>query len=147
MSTTGREVIGRCDYDMLIADNKHPLDVCHVMLAAGAEHKRGEILEILDNGNCNILGTTAAEIKVDTGEESKNAGDTEDSSATGASTAVAAYVLAEDVDAQKADTIATAYRSGSFIRNALIVKEGYSLTDKDEKALRDGGIYLSDAIL
>ena len=61
--------------------------------------------------------------------------------------AVAAYILAEDVDAGEEDVVASAYRSGSFIRNALIVKEGYTLTAEDEAALRNGGIYLSDAVL
>lgn len=123
MSTIGREVIGHCSHDMLIADNRHPLDVCHVILAAGAKHKKGEVLEIAENGKCSILGTSEGK------------------------TAVAAYILAEDADAETADAVAAAYRSGSFVRNALIVKEGYSLSEKDEKDLRNGGIYLSDAIL
>lgn len=123
MSTVGREVIGKCRQDMLIADNKHPLDICHVKIAAGKEHKRGEVLEIMDNGSCDIRGTD------------------------GSGTAVAAYILAEDVDATDEETVAAAYRSGSFIRNALLVKEGYSLTQKDEETLRNGGIYLTDAIL
>lgn len=121
MSTIGREVIGRCDYDMLVADNKHPLDVCHVIIAEGAKHRRGEVLEIAEDGKCNILGTTG--------------------------TATAAYILAEDVDAEAEDTVAAAYRSGSFIRNALIVKDEYSMTEKDEAALRNGGIYLTDAVI
>lgn len=123
MSTIGREVIGHCSHDMLVADNKHPLDVCQVIIASGAKHRKGEVLEIMENGKCDILGTT------------------------GNTTATAAYILAEDVDAEAEEAVATAYRSGSFIRNALIVKEEYSLTDKDETALRNGGIYLSDAVL
>lgn len=146
MSTTGREVIGRCDYDMLIADNKHPLDVCHVMISAGAKHKRGEVLEILENGKCDILGTTAAGNTVNI-EENEGAGDAEDTGAKKTGTAIAAYILAEDADAEAADTVAVAYRSGSFVKNTVIVKEGYSITDKDERELRNGGIYLSDAIL
>lgn len=122
MRTVGREVVGRLDYDLLIANANHPADVCHVTIAAGAAHRKGEVLEILDGGKCDILGTTAEN-------------------------AVAGYILAEDVDASEEDAVASAYRSGSFIRNALLVKEGYTLTEKDEAALRNGGIYLSDAVL
>lgn len=140
MNTVGREVIGRCDYDMLIADNRHPLDVCHVLLAAGAAHKKGEVLECSEDGKCYILGTMTAS----QGEENtEGAGETD--TAVETKEAVAAYILAEDADAAEGDVVAAAYRSGSFIRNALIVKEGYSLTDKDETALRNGGIYLRDA--
>lgn len=147
MSTVGREVIGRCDYNMLIADNKHPLDVCHVMISAGAKHKKGEILEVTEDGKCNILGTAALG-SVESALADGNAEEPTDETKTeGTGTAVAAYILAEDVDAEAADAIGAAYRSGSFVRNALFVKEGYSLTDKDEKELRNGGIYLSDAIL
>lgn len=134
MSTIGREVIGHCSHNMLVADNKHPLDVCQVIIAAGAKHRKGEVLEIMEDGKCDILGTTDAENKAEKPE-------------AGTATATAAYILAEDVDAEVEDTVGVAYRSGSFIRNALIVKEGYSLTDKDETALRNGGIYLSDAVL
>lgn len=142
MSTIGREVVGRCDYNMLIADNKHPLDVCHVIISAGAKHQKGEILEILENGYCNILGTTASG-QTDL-EETENVAESTDTLET---SSTAAYILAEDVDAEEDNAVAAAYRSGSFVRNVLIVKEGYSLTDKDEAALRNGGIYLSDAII
>lgn len=140
MSITGREVIGHCGHDMLIADNRHPLDVCHVTLAAGEKHRKGEVLEESEDGKCHILGTMAA--STDSKEEDTQKEGTAINKAT-----VASYILAENVDAQDADTIAIAYNSGSFIRNALIVKEGYSLTEKDERELRIGGIYLSDAMV
>lgn len=143
MNTVGREVIGRCDYDMLIADNRHPLDVCHVLLAAGAAHKKGEVLECSEDGKCYILGTMAAGTASQEEENTEAVGETD--TAVETKEAVAAYILAEDADAAEGDVVAAAYRSGSFIRNALIVKEGYSLTDKDETALRNGGIYLRDA--
>ncbi|NBH27663.1 head decoration protein [Lachnospiraceae bacterium] len=132
MNTIGREVIGRCDYGLLVADNKHPLDVCHVTLAAGAKHKKGEVLEKLESGKCDILGTTALGASGDDVESG---------------TAVASYILAENVDAESGDVTAAAYRSGSFIRNAVIVKEGYSLAEEDEAKLRTVGIYLSDAMI
>lgn len=135
MSTVGREVIGRCDYGLLIADNKHPLDVCHVMLAAGAEHKKGEVLEILEEGKCDTLGTTALGVSEGEGDAAKS------------KASVAGYILAEDVDAKNAEAVAVAYRSGHFIRNAVITKEGYSLSEEDEEQLRIRGIYLSDAMM
>jgi len=160
MRTVGREVIGRLDYDLLIANAKHPTDVCHVTIAEGAAHRKGEILEILDGGKCDILGTTAAANaaaaeenaeKEGTGTEGATAGEGAGGAGIfaggGGKAAVAAYILAEDVDASGEDVIASAYRSGSFIRNALLVKGGYTLTAEDEAALRNGGIYLSDAML
>lgn len=143
MSTIGRENIGRCDYDMLIADNTHPADVCHVLLAGGAVHKRGEILESSRDGKCYTLGTMAAGMAVQEEENVEGDGGTDAETKE----TVAAYILAEEADATKGDVIAVAYRSGSFIRNVLIVKEGYSLTNEDETALRNGGIYLTDAVL
>lgn len=145
MNTVGREVIGRCDYDMLIADNKHPSDVCHVLLAAGAAHKKGEILESTEDGKCYILGTMAAAAA--TQEKGNTEGTGEDGGTVEVKEAAAAYILAEDADATEGDITAVAYRSGSFIRNALIIMEGYSLTEKDEAALRNGGIYLRDAFV
>ncbi len=152
MKTTGREVIGHCGDDMLIADNRHPLDVHHVTLAAGEMHRKGEVLEVSEDGKCHILGTAAAAkaaAEVQTAEETQGEVQTaEDAADTLIENAtVAGYILAEDADARTGDVIAAAYSSGSFIRNALIVKEGYSLTDKDERELRIGGIYLSDAMM
>ncbi len=146
MRTVGREVIGRLDYDLLIANAKHPTDVCHVTIAEGAAHRKGEILEILDGGKCDILGTTAAANAAAAEEGAEKEGTGTEGTVTDKA-AVAAYILAEDVDASGEDVIASAYRSGSFIRNALLVKEGYTLTAEDEAALRNGGIYLSDAML
>lgn len=153
MKTTGREVIGHCGDDMLVAGSRHPLDVHHVTLAAGEMHRKGEVLEVSEDGKCYILGTAAAAkaaAEVQIAEETQdgetqaadNATDTLIENAT-----VAGYILAEDADARTGDITAAAYSSGSFIRNALIVKEGYSLTDKDERELRIGGIYLSDAMM
>ena len=146
MRTVGREVIGRLDYDLLIANAKHPTDVCHVTVSEGTAHRKGEILEILDGGKCDILGTTAA-ANAAAAEEGAEKEETGTEGTVTEKEAVAGYILAEDVDASGEDVIASAYRSGSFIRNALLVKEGYTLTAEDEAALRNGGIYLSDAVL
>lgn len=151
MKVTGREVIGHCGDDMLVADNRHPLDVHHVTLAAGEMHRKGEVLEVSEDGKCHILGTAeAAKAATQAAEETQEGEAQVTENAEDAlieNAAVAGYILAEDADARTGDVIAAAYSSGSFIRNALIVKEGYSLTDKDERELRIGGIYLSDAMM
>lgn len=120
MKTTGRETIGTFENEMFFAGTTHPADTCHVTIVAGANHVRGEVLGVDDSGECDILGTAGF---------------------------TAAYILAEDVDATSAKAVASAYRSGDFVRNALTVKEGYSITVADEKTLRDAGIYLADGIL
>ncbi len=112
MRTVGREVIGRLDYDLLIANAKHPTDVCHVTIAKGAAHRKGEILEILDGGKCDILGTTAAANEAAAEESAEKEGTGTEDATTGKA-AVAAYILAEDVDASGEDVITSAYRSGA----------------------------------
>ena len=47
-----------------------------------------------------------------------------------------AYILAEPVDVTEANAVAVVYRSGNFNPNAVIVKDGYKLTDDDKDALR-----------
>lgn len=120
MNTVGRETIGDFKPELLYSGTTHPADVCHVTIVQGAKHVRGEVLGVNDDGKCNILGTEGFS---------------------------AAYILADDVDATKGEVTAAAYRSGDFVRNALIVKADYTLTVADEKNLRDGGIYLNNAML
>ena len=52
----------------------------------------------------------------------------------------------EQVDATSADAVTTAYRTGHFNKEALIVDDNYTMTDADEAALRNGGIYLDAAM-
>lgn len=54
-------------------------------------------------------------------------------------------ILCDDVDATQA-TVAEVYLTGKFNKNALIVASGYTLTDADIKALRDGGIFIENAV-
>ncbi len=119
MNTTGREVIGGCEFPLLIANAKHPIDICHVVIAAGEKHQKGEVLAKKAD-KCYILGTEGATAK---------------------------YILAEDADATSEDVVASAYRTGGFIRNVLKVKEGYTMTTADEEALERQGIYLSDMVM
>lgn len=125
MRTEGREVIGRCESEMLIADASMRADVVLVTLAkTSAEMKlrRGSVLAVSnENGKCSLLD----------GTEGKTA----------------AYILAENTVTSKTnDTVAEAYQTGKFVRNALIVAESYTLSVKDEKELRDAGIYLENAV-
>lgn len=122
MSWKGREQVGSCTQDNLIAGSRHPLDICQVVIKAGQNLKRGTLLEEdTEAGKYVIRGTnTDAEPE---------------------------YILADDVDATAEDTVGTAYRSGEFAENALIVKEEYEITEKDRKALRNAGIFLNQAML
>lgn len=126
MSWKGREQVGSCTQDNLIAGSRHPLDICQVVIKAGQNLKRGTLLEEdteedTEAGKYVIRGTnTDAEPE---------------------------YILADDVDATAEDTVGTAYRSGEFAENALIVKEKYEITEKDRKTLRNAGIFLNQVML
>lgn len=122
MSWKGREQVGSCTQDNLIAGSRHPLDICQVVIKAGQNLKRGTLLEEdTEAGKYVIRGTnTDAEPE---------------------------YILADDVDATAEDTVGTAYRSGEFAENALIVKEKYEITEKDRKVLRNAGIFLNQVML
>lgn len=122
MSWKGREQVGSCTQDNLIAGSRHPLDICQVVIKAGQSLKRGTLLEEdTEAGKYVIRGTnTDAEPE---------------------------YILADDVDATAEDTVGTAYRSGEFAENALIVKEKYEITEKDRKTLRNAGIFLNQVML
>ena len=54
-------------------------------------------------------------------------------------------ILTDDVDATEA-TVAEVYLTGKFNANALIVAAGYTLTAADIKVLRDGGIFIENAV-
>lgn len=126
MNTKGREIIGSCKAEMLIADASVKTDVVIVTLArteAAKSLKRGSVLAANDaDGKCSLI--------------------------SGAEGETAAYILAEDVDTSKTEEVAAeAYQTGKFIRNSLIVEENYTLSVSDERALRDAGIYLENAMV
>lgn len=121
MSKIGREAVDSYSPEMLIIDTKHSTDVCHITIATGqGKLKRGTVLATKDDGKCYILGTADC---------------------------TASYILAEDADdTTEKDVVAPAYRSGDFNRGALIVKEGYTMSEADAAALRYGGIYLGNVM-
>ena len=126
MNTKGNENIGHSESELLIADSKFPVDVCHVTIAKASTAetlKRGTVLEAVDTtGVCSVLAGTAG--------------------------STASYILAEDVELSTTGTVtAGAYQSGKFVRNALIVADDYAMTAADERALRDAGIYLENAMV
>lgn len=122
MRTKGMEQVGECTVDNLIAGNRHPVDICHITIKEGQNLKRGTVLEEDAAG-----GTYVERGTVESAE--------------------AEYILAEDADATEGDTTGVAYRTGEFAENALIVKEGYEITEKDRKALRNAGIFLQSIMM
>jgi hypothetical protein len=126
------ENLGGVTFDNLINQNYPPADVFSVSMRAGlGVVTRGTVLA-LSTGTAGdnamvILGTAAV---VD-------------------ETLTANCVLAEDVDTGDvpgAAVHALAYRTGHFNRNAITVKDGYTLSAANEEDLRKGGILLSDAL-
>ncbi len=152
MNTNGMSQVGAFTPDNLIAGNRYPVDVCHVVIKAGQSLERGTVLEedVAEAEKYVICGTQAAGAAA-----GENAGGTEETASQGAeeaqeagdsggeATAEAEYILAEAVDASEEDAVGTAYRTGEFAENALTVKEGYALTARDRKALRNAGIFLT----
>lgn len=120
MNTTGREYVGACTPEFLFASSKYPVSKALMTIASGAKLARGTALALNAEGKCVILGTADA---------------------------TAAYILAEDIDATNADAAAEVYRTGHFIKNALIVKEGYTITDADVEEFRKVGIILDNGMM
>ena len=120
MSKKLNETIGAVEYDGIINSACHT-DVVTVQIAAGnGALKRGTIVTGTAGG---ALAPVAAALKAENGT----------------------YILTDDIDATNA-TVATAYRTGHFNRNMLIINGSYALTAADEEVLRAAGILLSDAI-
>lgn len=129
MNTTGRENVGACAPEFLFASSRYPVSKVLMPVASGqGKLKRGTALALNTAGKCVILGTkeTVSEKQV---------------------LAEAAYILAEDVDTTGADVTAEVFRSGHFIKNALVVKADYSMTDADVEAFRKAGIMLDNGIV
>lgn len=55
-------------------------------------------------------------------------------------------ILCDDVDASTGAVVAEVYVAGAFNKKALIVAGGYNLTAENIKALRDGGIFVENAV-
>lgn len=118
--------IGACDTDNLFIDGKFPVDAVGVTIASGeGVLARGTVVAMSSKTKkCVILGTAAGESE----------------------TLTPFGVLCDEVDATSADAFTTAYRSGHFNREALIVDDDYTITEADEAALRNGSIFLDSAM-
>lgn len=66
--------------------------------------------------------------------------------ASGADGTECRYILNKDVDATDTDAVALAYDEGRFIKQHLIVADGYTLTAADIDALRTHNICLADEL-
>lgn len=127
------ENLGGMAYDNLLNSNFPNADVFTVSVKPGqGVLPRGAVLALSSgtsgNGQMALLGEAAAENEVLT----------------------ANAILSDPVDtgddASAAAPFALAYRTGHFNMPALIVKEGYTITDADKEELRKAGILISDAI-
>ena len=127
------ETVGSVEYDELINSGNPAADVFSVTIRKEATEaktlERGTVLALsggtAGDGKLVVLGTTAKENE----------------------TLTANCILADDVEVgTAADKDATAYRTGNFNRNKLIVADGYTLKATDEEELRKCGIILNTAI-
>lgn len=147
MNTQGMKKVGTFVPDNLIAGNRHPVDVMHVVIKEGQKLKRGTVLEAdsTEPEKYVILGTAAA-ASVPDGTEEQEAVEN-GTEANPVAVPEAEYILAEDVDASEVDVVGTAYYAGEFAENFLLVKEGYSITDRDRRILRNAGIFLKGIVV
>lgn len=117
------ENLGACPADNLIAGNTIPIHTASAAIAA-AEGRlvRGTVLAAGADGKLKAL------------------------SAESAGAAALPYgILCDDVDAAN-ETAAEVYVSGQFNANALVTKADYKMTAADLAALRNGGIYIENAM-
>lgn len=148
MNTNGMSQVGTFTPDHLIAGNRHPVDVCHVVIKAGQQLERGTVLEKdgTEPDKYVIRGSMAA-AKSAAESVTEGKGTTEQQPVEGEKEVEAEYILAENVDASDEDVVAAAYYTGEFAENALIVKEGYQMTDEDRKVLRNAGIFIKTIMM
>ncbi len=142
MNTKGRVQVGASTTDNLIAGNRHPVDVCHVVLKEGQVLRRGSVLEGDPEGKYILLGSGTGTGTAESKERETGGGTQQEERETVTGTGPE-YILADDVDASGGDTVGTAYRTGEFAENALIVAGGHEITDADRRMLRNAGIFLS----
>lgn len=115
------EKLGSVGYDNLINSLYPQAEVFSVQVAAGqGVLERGTLLAAADGGMVMISAET---------------------------TGKANAVLADAVDTGTDGAVtATAYCTGHFNGNKLIVADGYEITAADKEALRVAGILISDAV-
>lgn len=123
----GREVAGSMKPELLIADASYPVSVASVTISGTPDGpvmlRRGAVLaENNETGKCTLLN--------------------------GAEGTSAAYILAEPVTTSATDeVVGVAYDMGKFIKQSLVVADGYKLSVKDVKNLRVAGIFLENALM
>lgn len=101
-------------HDNLFGGPEIPVLTKNITVTGGAALKRGSLLTLDASGKYTLT----------------------------AKGAVASAILAYDADATKADAEATAYVTGRFNREALIVADG-DTADAHEEELRSPGIFLT----
>lgn len=113
------ETLGAFAPDNLIAGNDVKIITGAGTIVSGSGLlKRGTVLGIDNTGKLGVLGNSG----------------------------LTAYgILCDDVDAT-AEVVAEVYLTGQFNKNALIVKESYTMTNADIQALRNGGIFLETSV-
>lgn len=121
--------VGSTGIDNLIAHINPPAEAFGVTirkLTKSETLKRGTVMAKSSNdGKLVVLGTEAAKDE----------------------TLTANCVLTDDVNVgTEADETATAYRQGCFNKNAITVKDGYTLTEADIDELRRYNILLADML-
>ena len=115
------ETMGTFEYDGLIIDGSHSLDVKGITSASGqGKLQRGTVLAIGADKKAVILGTKDSTTALYSAD----------------------CILTDDVDATSADVYTTAYQSGKFNKGALIVKSDHKLADTDIDTLRTKGIFV-----
>ena len=116
MTESLTETIANIEYDNLIYSSDVDLITSGVVVASGqGELTRGTCLAVNSDNQMVILGTDGAE---------------------------ADCILCDDIDATDADVNTTAYVSGHFNEDALIVLDGYTITDSDKAVLRTKNILI-----
>ena len=128
------ENLGAVGFDNLINGLYPPAEVFSVQVAGGqGVLERGTLLASGTDGMVMISASSTGKANavladpVDTGAAVEQDPDADDP------------VTAEAVTA-------TAYRTGHFNTNSLIVADGYEITAADKEALRVAGILISDAV-
>ena len=110
--------IGETGQDNLIAGIYPPAEATGIKIASGqGKLVRGTLLAASKDG-CVVLSA--------------------------ATTGKAVYILTDDVDATDEAVSTTGYRTGNFNTAALVMAEGYELTEEDRDTLRKYRIVLND---
>ena len=115
------EKLGECRPDNLIASVHVGQHTASGVIAAGAgEIKRGSVLAKGEDGALSLY--------------------------SGGEGATPYGILCDDVTVGDEDTVVEVYLAGCFNKNALIAADGYELTADDIQTLRNGGIFVENAV-